>query len=344
MSIKSFSLSLFDEENFGKFNTIEDFISFFKSYKKKPFIKDALRNMFINSGFKEKADEVTEHLYNQSESFINQNFYKIEKNHPKITKEDAIIICLYSMEVPSHFNCTPIYKLLNRCLTSEDRKKGIQNIEQYLLLLILALRKLEKFSNDILYRCLKTNVIKDIDSNGNKFKYDVGDTKKWWGFTSTSYQESVALAFLNGNYGTEFIIKKNPEFSPWGYDIRDFNVFGEKEILLLPEREIKIVKITPGNITKIECEIVTDKTSILVDCNECPNCGSLDNQRTNKINEINKDSITDLSEKLGLKTEKQINYLEEQMLKLFNQSNKKKYKCNECSHEYELDEEFDLID
>lgn len=82
------------------------------------------------------------------------------------------------MEIPNKYKADPLYKILNQNMTSENRKNGIQNIDKYLLILLLALRKLEKCNKDILYRSIKTNVIKDIDIKGNKFKYAKGDIKK----------------------------------------------------------------------------------------------------------------------------------------------------------------------
>lgn len=106
----------------------------------------------------------------------------------------------------------------------------------------------------------------------------------------------------------------------------------EKEILLIPEREIELKDIKSfGDIVLIECEMLQDITLILEDCNECPNCGSLNNERINKVEQI------EIHDPEGIyKNEQQKNYISNILLKLFNHSNDKKYKCNNCSHEYVL--------
>ena len=324
-------MSKCDEENINRFETIEDLISFFKVYKNKPSLKDALQDLYLNSNISpDIAKEIVNDLYNQSESFINEKFDKIRTKHPKITKEDAIIICSYTMDIENKYKADSPYKILNQNMTSENRKNGIQNISKYLLVFLLALRKLEKCYKDILYRGIGTNIINDKDINGNKYKYDKGDIKKWWAFTSTTISETIAKKFLkNGYYGTIFLIKGS---ELWGYDLSDFSPFNEKEILLIPEREIEIKDIKLlGNMTRIECEIVADTTSILEDCNECPKCGSLNNERINKAETIEINGLPEFC-----KNEQQKNYFSAQILNFYNKTCDKKYKCNNCSHEYEV--------
>ena len=263
---------------------------------------------------------------------------KIKQKHPKITKEDAIIICSYTREIKGKYHADSPYKILNQSMTSENRNKGIQNVGQYLLVLLLALRKLEKCYKDCLYRGIRTNVIKDKDTKGNEYKYKKGDIKKWWAFTSTSYSKEVALNFLKdtnkyGKHGTIFEIKGS---ELWGYDLSDFNMFPEKEILFIPEREIEIKDIKQiDDYALIECRMLTDSSLILEDCNECPNCGSLDVERTNKVEEIDFGGLEGIFKDI-FNNEQQKNFISDQLLKSFNRVNDKKYKCTKCSHEYEL--------
>ena len=84
-------------------------------------------------------------------------------------------------------------------------------------------------------------------------------------------------------------------------------------------------------MTRIECEIVADTTSILEDCNECPKCGSLNNERINKAKTIEMNGLEGIC-----KNEQQKNYFLAQMLNFYNKTCDKKYKCNNCSHEYEV--------
>ena len=338
---KKIIFKLSNEEDINRFKTIENFISIFKGYKRKPPLKEALKDLYLNSNQKisdEIAIEIANTLYDECKSFIGDNFSKIKKKHPKITEEDAIIICSYTREIEikykNKYNTNSPYKILNQSMTSEDREKGIQNVGQYLLVLLLALRKLEKCYKDCLYRGIRTNVIKDKDTKGNEYKYKKGDIKKWWGFTSSSDSKTVAVSFLDKRkYGTIFEIKGS---KLWGYDLSDFSMFSEKEILFIPEREIEIkdIKIIE-DYALIDCEMLTDSTLILEDCNECPNCGSLDVERTNKAERIDDGSLNFFKENFKI-NEEQNNFILEQLLKSFNRFNDKKYKCKNCSHEYEL--------
>ena len=340
---KEIIFKLSNEEDINRFKTIENFISIFKCYKKKPPLKEALKDLYLNSNQKisdEIAIEIANTLYDECKSYVGDNFNKIEEKHRKITKEDAIIICSYTREIPgkykNKYNTDSPYKILNQSMTSEDRDKGIQNVGKYLLVLLLALRKLEKCYKDCLYRGIRTNVIKDKDTKGNEYKYKIGDIKKWWGFTSSSDSKTVAVSFLDKRkYGTIFEIKCS---KLWGYDLSDFSMFSEKEILFIPEREIEIKDIKQiDDYALIECRMLTDSSLILEDCNECPKCGSLDVERTNKVEKIDFGGLEGIFKDI-FNNEQQKNFISDQLLKSFNRVNDKKYKCKNknCSHEYEL--------
>ena len=123
-----------------------------------------------------------------------------------------------------------------------------------------ALRKLNKFypsKNQNLYRSIKDDI--DLD------KYSSGNTKIFWGFTSTSQNASKAYNFL----GNKDCIKCGTIFTftgkVWGYDIQLFNVFNEDEILLEPERKIQIKDVLPkiNNIIHVTCKVLD--TSIVLE-------------------------------------------------------------------------------
>ena len=51
----------------------------------------------------------------------------------------------------------------------------------------------------------------------------------------------------------------------WGYDITLFNVYGEKEILLEPEKQYVVQNVKKGKIIEITCKVV-DNPQILEIC------------------------------------------------------------------------------
>ena len=93
--------------------------------------------------------------------------------------------------------------------------------------------------------------------NGKK-GYHNGIIKTFWGFTSTTINSDTSYGFLKkgGLYksGTVFILGGNI----WGYNITLFNYFGEEEVLLEPERKIKIDLVMPpvNDLIHIICQVV----------------------------------------------------------------------------------------
>ena len=102
------------------------------------------------------------------------------------------------------------------------------------------------------------------DPNNTKYiPYAIGNKKKFWPFTSTSDDESVANGFIGNGTGTKFKIEGD---NLWGYDITLFNVCKEKEILLEPESKYVVENIKEGNIIEVTCKLI-DKPQILQICN-----------------------------------------------------------------------------
>ena len=73
-----------------------------------------------------EVDEFTEDILIQCENTININFEKIKEKYKNISKEDAHIICPYTLEAKDE-NYSP-YKIINLNLVSDNRKNGIKNI------------------------------------------------------------------------------------------------------------------------------------------------------------------------------------------------------------------------
>ena len=76
-------------------------------------------------------------------------------------------------------------------------------------------------------------------------RYITGNKKTFWGFTSTSTNPNTTYNFLQDENslkaGTIFTLGGDV----WGYDITLFNYYGEKEILLEPERKFIIDNVLP---------------------------------------------------------------------------------------------------
>ena len=98
--------------------------------------------------------------------------------------------------------------------------------------------------------------------------YIAGNTKTFWGFTSTSSDPKTTYSFLK----KEENIKKGTIFrlggDIWGYDIELFNCYKEKEILLEPERKFIVDDVLPplNDVINITCTIL--KTNLILNNNK----------------------------------------------------------------------------
>jgi len=231
---------------------------------KPPTLEDALIELFRNAGLSEKdSKEIYNHLYKICNNRVNEKWDEIRKQNPKISKLDALIISSYTYEPKAMYKKFSPYRLLNTNLVSVDRKNGIINVEKYFFLLLVALRGLTKTKKNVLFRCISCKVKLVKDPNNEKYiPYQQGNQKIFWPFTSTSDDEKLSENFLGNGTGTKYkIIGDNL----WGYDITLFNVYGEKEILLEPERKYEIQNVKEGNIIEITCNVV-DNPQILEIC------------------------------------------------------------------------------
>ena len=139
---------------------------------------------------------------------MNKNKDKIKTEYPNISKEEAEIIASYTCNSEEE-NYNP-YKILNTALVSEDRRTGILKVSKYLYILLCSLRKLKryKFDSNYLYRGIDAKINVDI-SNKNIVPYIKGNTKTFWGFTSTSTDIKTAKKFLKQKKGTIFYLSGN---------------------------------------------------------------------------------------------------------------------------------------
>ena len=209
--------------------------------------------------------ELTVDILNKCKDKIDKNFSEIKNKYNNINKEDAYIICSYTCE-SNDDNYSP-YKILNQNLVTDNRKNGVKNISKFLFIFLKSLRKLTIYypekNNNYLYRCIRHKIALSKDPFNDKLvPYVVGNKKTFWGFTSTSSNPKTSYSFLDTTKqiksGTLFTL----EGDLWGYDITLFNWFGEKEILLEPERKFIVRNVLPplNEIINVTCTILKSPT------------------------------------------------------------------------------------
>ena len=258
------------EEVCEKEESINNYKSLFSSYKNlKLNLPDSLYQMFENQKLSNiKCKELTQDILNKCKSKIDQRVAKIKNKYKNISIEEAYIICSYTCE-SKESEYSP-YKILNKNLVSENRKNGVDKVSKYLYILLKTLRKLPRFyppkNINYLYRCItqKVNLEKD-NFNSKSIPYKIGEKKTFWGFTSTTTNPESSYLFLKDGKelksGTIFSL----EGDVWGYDIEVFNYFGEKEILLEPERKFIVKNVLPpiNEIIYITCGIIESPLILL---------------------------------------------------------------------------------
>ena len=202
-----------EEEDNDKEESINNYKNLFLDYEKNiPSLKDALIQMFKSTNLDTKiVNNLTKDIITKCKERIELNYHEIKNKYNNITKEDAYIICSYTCESKER-KYSP-YRILNQNLVSDDRKNGVRNISKYLYIFIKSLRKLPRYypKNKYLYRCLTIKVNISKDSNNEKIiPYIIGNTKTFWGFTSTSTDPKTAYSFLKKEEkiktGTIFIL------------------------------------------------------------------------------------------------------------------------------------------
>jgi hypothetical protein len=156
-----------------------------------------------------------------------------QKTPPEgLTIDESASIMLYTMEGNSKKNS--LYKVLNAVLRSKNRKE-LPSCFLYLKLLFTALCRLQS-TRRFLFRGIKLDLHEDYLEN---------KIVTWWGFSSCAMKVDVLDRFL-GTTGarTMFAIDCNS-----GKDISCFSNYpDEKEVLLLPETQFKVVSsLNQGN-------------------------------------------------------------------------------------------------
>ena len=242
--------------------TINNYKDLFKEYGNNlPSLEEALLHLYNSAGFsEEESNKYTNDILDKTKYKLNfKDFYnnKIKKEYPNISFEEAQIIASYTYEADNE-TYSP-YRILNINLVSEDRKSGLKKISKYFYILLLSLRKLPKYipEKKVLYRCIrkKVNYMYDPNKGEKNNCYCINNTKTFWAFSSCSLERNFDfLENKNNGYkeGTIFKISGNV----WGYEISLFNICGENEILLEPERKLKITEKVYEYVVFVECEML----------------------------------------------------------------------------------------
>ena len=84
---------------------------------------------------KNKINETIKDILSIVKNHSEKNFYKIKSNYDNITKEDAYIICSYTIESQNH-QFSP-YKMLNECFTGDDLLSALKNVSKYLYIFLM---------------------------------------------------------------------------------------------------------------------------------------------------------------------------------------------------------------
>ena len=245
-----------ENEQLNLDESLDKYEYLFKDFRDNPpTLAEALTELFENARLTKKdAKELYDHLYLMCNQRVQDKWNLIKQEYYNISKNDALVISSYTYEPKIKFEKFSPYRLLNTNLVATNRKSGVINVEKYLFLFLRALRGLNKKKKNALFRCISCKVKLEKDPNNNKFvPFQKGLEKIFWPFTSTSDDEKIAESFLENGTGTKFILEGD---NLWGYNITLFNVYGEEEILLEPERKYIIEDIKEGQITEVKCKVI----------------------------------------------------------------------------------------
>ena len=253
-----FSESPDEEETVDCINKSGHLFAEFKK-KKPPTLEEALRSM-------EYGDVKAKEL---SEKFLERANGKLEEfEAPELTHENVAAIFCYTHECNSEKEKAEgigsPYRKLNNSLSIDRSNASLKKTRGFLLLLLQTLRKLPRYTpvNGVLYRGIRAHIQTEADPNSPKTKpYAKGNEKVWWTFTSTTEDLEATRAFIRERKGTLFTISGKP----WGYDISMFSDFpDEKEILLEPERKLKITSVArKESVIAVNAEMV--KTPLVLE-------------------------------------------------------------------------------
>ena len=294
-------------DNSQKEESINDYRDLFLPLvNENPSLEDALDQLYESLNIK-NVETQRNKVIKACKKNLEKKFEKIEKIHPKITENEALIICTYTYE-DSKPKLSP-YKILNTNIVSNNRKNGIKNVCKYFYILLKALRRLTPFNanNKLLHRALRQKVMTDISrDNPNFIPYKKNNEKTFWTFTSTSLEPTKDFLGedLNKNddykVGTIFII--HGEII--GYDISIFSQFEEeKEILMEPERKFKIEGVNEVNdVINIYCDVLKTPL-VLEDIIKVENQAKIENEKNIGNSEINisKNNCSEESSEITIK-------------------------------------------
>ena len=194
-----------------------NYLGTFKSgneYKEPEISEAAITEEDIVEALKEIGVKDPEKVLKDCKKVVDENRSIIEKSHLQ-NREEALLIISYTHE--DKINKTSPYRIINKKLRERDIQDQLTNKKSYLCLLLRALRKLPRAKPQTLYRGIKYD----------EHEYEIGETIKWKGFSSTSTSMRATQAFLKikGKVDRTLFEIKNCR----GYDIHDFSDYADEE-------------------------------------------------------------------------------------------------------------------
>ena len=231
---------------------IDDARHLFVEFKKKPpTLEEALRSMEYGD---ENSNELSDKIIKRSKEMLEG------VDAPGLRVEDVAAIHCYTFELgmwKEYKSIESPYRKLNNSLSTNRSNASLRKTRGFIFLLLQALRKLPRYTpaNGMLYRGIRVHVQTEVDPEfPNRKPYAAGKEKTWWTFTSTTEDLETTKTFFGESEGTLFTVSGKP----WGYDISMFSDFpDEKEILLEPERKLKITSVArEGNIITVNAKMV----------------------------------------------------------------------------------------
>ena len=169
---------------------------------------------------------------------------EIAKDDPVIgslglTDDEAGAIACYALNGAGE--AVAPYAVINSSLTCSRSKESLHATRKLLFLILCGLRKLPRHSPSAgkqFYRAINVRVPTTAKEACGKQCYAEGLTVTWWSLTSTSSSMSPTSAFVeNADASTLFVIGGK---ELWGYDIQQFSLYDEHEVLLEPEARVRV--------------------------------------------------------------------------------------------------------
>ena len=247
----------FENEN----TTGKDLCMFFKTMPENTYTP--IYNALVEANFNDKkssaeAEQDAKQLLEHCRETLTLLKKKRTLEKYNMTEEQAAAIIIFTFDFgQDQSKHNPCYRV-NKALGTRDTN-SIFSVRYYILHLLSALRKLPRVDpkSKRLYRGINGNTIRgDLRAH-----YPVGAERSWTAFTSTCYDENCAVDFTLGDAPILFEI--TGEFV--GYDITEFSIFGDPEVIIEPDTRFVVQNVTKDSngIGRIVVNVVPTEPPIL---------------------------------------------------------------------------------